>query len=584
MKREADSHTVETETIMQLKVVVIGGVAAGLKAACKTVRLCAEADVTVVEKGEILSYAGCGLPYFISGVVRKREELFSTPIGVARDPGFFKAVKKVKVLNRTEALSIDRQGKKVLVKHIETGEAQTLPYDKLVVATGAQAFVPPIPGADLENVFTVKSVEDADRIRALVDGGSVRKAVIVGGGLIGVEMAESLADCALDVSLVEMLPRILPMLDPEMALLVEKHLDMHGIGVHTGVSVTAFEGDRSVEAVVCGDLRLDADLVILAVGVRPAVDLAVEAGLEIGPFRGIRVDDRMCTSDPDIYAAGDCVEVKNILTGQPSFIPLGSTANKQGRVAAINLCGGDETFPGVLGSTVVKVCDLAVARSGLSESEARAAGFETITCCVPGEDRAHYYPGAAGVILKLVADRESGRLLGAQAVGTGDVSKRIDACVGALTGSLTVDQVSKLDLCYAPPYANALDVLITAANVLKNKMESRFRGIGSAAVKEMLDRGDDFVFLDVRSPDEVSDAAIDGAVNIPLGTLRTAHEQVPRHKPIIAFCAVSLRGYEASLILAAAGHDDVQVMEGGVAAWPFAVTKSKEKTPGRLAQ
>jgi len=559
---------------MQFKVVVIGGVAAGLKAACKTVRLCSEAEVTVIEKGEILSYAGCGLPYFISGVVKKREELFSTPIGVARDPQFFEAVKKVKVLNRTEALSIDRKAKTVLIRHLESGEERTVPYDKLVLATGADAIVPPVAGVDLGNVFTVKSVDDADRIRAVLDGGAVRKAVVVGGGLIGVEMAESLADCALHVSIVERLPRILPMLDPEMAMLVEKHLQMEGISVHTDTAVTALEGDQSVSAVVCDGLRLDADVVILAVGVRPAAGLAAEAGLEIGPFGGIGVDERMRTSDPHIFAAGDCVEVKNILTGQRSFVPLGSTANKQGRVAAINLTGGDESFPGVLGSTVVKVCDLSVARTGLSESEAQTAGFETVTCCVPGEDRAHYYPGSAGVILKLVADAKTGRLLGVQAVGAGDVSKRVDACVGVLTGSLTVDQVSKLDLCYAPPYSNALDVLITAANVLKNKMEGRLRGIGPTLVKEMLDRGDDFFFLDVRSPGEVGEAAIDGAVNIPLGKLRKVVDQVPRDKPVITFCAVSLRGYEASLILAAAGHDDVQVMEGGVAAWPFAVTKS----------
>ncbi len=556
-----------------MKVVVIGGVAAGMKAACKTVRLRADADVTVVEKGEILSYAGCGLPYFISGVVKEREELFSTPVGVARDPGFFETVKKVKVLNRTEALSIDREARTVHVRHVESGETSILPYEKLVIATGAEAFIPPIPGADLDSVFTVKRVEDADRIRAMVDGGTARKAVIVGGGLIGLEMAESLADCALDVSVVEMLPRILPMLDPEIALLVEKHLEEEGITVHTNTSVTAIEGRGAVEAVACGDLRLDADLVILAVGVRPASELAAAAGLETGSFRGIRVDDRMRTSDPDIYAAGDCVEVRNILTGQPSFIPLGSTANKQGRVAAVNLCGGDETFPGVLGSTVVKVCELNVARSGLSESEARTAGFETITCCVPGEDRAHYYPGSAGVILKLVAEKETGRLLGVQAVGTGDVSKRVDACAGALAGSLTVDQLSKLDLCYAPPYSNALDVLITAANVLKNKMEGRLRGITSTAVKEMLDRGEDVFLLDVRSPGEVAEAAVAGARNIPLGKVRHLVDQIPRDKPIITFCAVSLRGYEASLMLKAAGYDDVQVMEGGVAAWPYATER-----------
>jgi NADPH-dependent 2,4-dienoyl-CoA reductase/sulfur reductase-like enzyme/rhodanese-related sulfurtransferase len=557
----------------QLKLVVVGGVAAGMKAACKTARLCPDADVTVIERGEILSFAGCGLPYYVSGVVKKREDLFSTPIGVARDVDFFRMVKNVKVLNRTEAIAVDRGAKTVRVRRLDGGDEETLSYDKLVFATGAKPVVPPVPGADRKNVFTVKSVEDSDRIRSFVEENAPGKAVIIGGGLIGVEMAECLADLALDVSIVEMLPRILPMLDPEIALLVEKHLDDQGIGVLTGRAVSALEGEDAVDRVVCGDFSLDADMVIVAVGVRPESGLAVEAGLKIGSFGGITVDDGMRTSDPDIYAAGDCVEVKNLLTGGSAYVPLGSTANKQGRVAAINLCGGKDVFPGVLGSSVVKVCDFGAARTGLSEKEAREAGFEAVCCSVPAEDRAHYYPGAAGVFLKLVADGKTGRLLGVQAVGPGDVSKRVDSAVAALTAGMTVHQVSRLDLCYAPPYASAMDNLITAANVLRNKMEGLMEGIVNTDVKGMLDRKEDFFLLDVRSPGEVLEAAIEGAVNIPLGKVRGSVDKVPADRPVVVFCALSLRGYEAALILRNAGLKDVKVMEGGVAMWPFATVR-----------
>jgi rhodanese-related sulfurtransferase len=314
--------------------------------------------------------------------------------------------------------------------------------------------------------------------------------------------------------------------------------------------------------------------VILAVGVRPEVSLAAEAGLDLGSFGGIRTDDRMRTSDPDIYAAGDCVETVNILTKKPCFVPLGSTANKQGRVAAVNICGGDEIFPGVLGSTVVKVCDFGVARTGLSEKEAAQAGFQPVCCLVPGDDRAHYYPGALKVLIKMVACAKTGRLLGVQAVGAGDVSKRVDSAVAAITAGMTVNQISKLDLCYAPPYASAMDNLITAANVLENKMEGRMTGIPPTEVHRRLMEGEDIFLLDVRSPGEVAEAAIPNAVNIPLGKVRSALDSVPRNKPVTTFCALSLRGYEASLMLKSAGFEDVTVMEGGIAMWPYKTVRA----------
>jgi rhodanese-related sulfurtransferase len=334
--------------------------------------------------------------------------------------------------------------------------------------------------------------------------------------------------------------------------------------------VTALEGEGGrVKTVVCGDEKLDADLVILAVGVRPNAELAASAGLEIGHLGGIRVDEHMRTSDPDIYAAGDCVECTHLLTGEPCYVPLGSTANKQGRVAAMNLCGEKDTFPGVLGSTVVKVCDFAVGCTGLTEKEAEKAGYDPISSLCPMPDRSHYYPGAKGVLMKLVADRGSGKLLGVQAVGPGEISKRVDSAVAALTTGMTVEQVSKLDLCYAPPYASAMDNLITAANVLRNKIENRMVGINSSQVKQKLADAEDFLLLDVRSPTEVQEVAIPGAVNIPLGKLRAALDEVPSDKPVVCFCQLSLRGYEAATILKAAGRDDVRVMDGGVAMWPY---------------
>jgi pyruvate/2-oxoglutarate dehydrogenase complex dihydrolipoamide dehydrogenase (E3) component/rhodanese-related sulfurtransferase len=389
------------------------------------------------------------------------------------------------------------------------------------------------------------------------------------------EMAESLADCAFDVTVVEMLPQILPMLDSEIALLVQKHLDQQAITVRTGTKVTSLEGeDGRVRAAVCGSERIEADLVIFAVGVRPNTELAAHAGLEIGSLGGIRVDERMCTADPDVYAAGDCVECTHLLTGEPCYLPLGSTANKQGRVAAMNLCGEEDVFPGVLGSTVLKVCDFAVGCTGLTEKQARQAGFETVSCLCPMPDRTHYYPGAKGILLKLVAERGSGRLLGVQAVGPGDVPKRVDSAVAAVTAGMTVEQLSKLDLCYAPPYASAMDNLVTAANVLRNKMEGRMVGIASSEVKQKLEDAEDFFLLDVRSPGEVAAAAIPGAVNIPLGKLRAAVEEIPSDKPVVCFCQLSLRGYEAATILEAAGREGIMVMDGGVAMWPYETVRS----------
>ncbi len=551
-----------------IKVVVVGGVAAGPKVASKIVRLNPDATVTIIEKGEFLSYAGCGLPYYVSGVVKEQAELMCTPVGVVRDSVFFQKVKNVRVLNHTEATMVDRSGKRVQVRGREGAESW-LDYDKLVLATGGNPVVPPLPNIELDNIFTLHGVHDAEGIKTLLSQDKARDVVIVGGGLIGLEATEALVEKGCRVTVVEMLPQILGMLDWEIAKLVEQHLESHGVKVLTGTKVESFKGNGKVEQAVTDRGKLSADMVVVAIGVRPNVKLARDAKLEIGTTGAIKVDRHMRTSDPDIYAAGDCVECVDLLTSKPCYVPLGSTANKQGRVAANSICGRADAFPGVLGSTVCKVFDYCVARTGLSEATARKLGYDVVTAMAPAPDKAHFMPAAQPLLLKLVADKNSRRLFGAQATGPGTGDKRIDVAAMAITGEMTVDQLANADLCYAPPYAPAMDNIITAANVARNKLDGHMVGVSPVEVHRMIQEGVDFVFLDVRSPGEYEQVRLPGATLIPLGALRGRLDELPKAKDIVAFCKISLRGYEAALILKAAGFDQVRVMDGGIAMWPF---------------
>ncbi len=562
----------------EFKIVIVGGVAAGPKTASKIKRLRPDAKVTVVEKGVFLSYAGCGLPYYIAGMVKDQKELMCNPIGVIRDPSYFEKNKDVEVLNRTEAVEIDRVRKRVRIRGIETGDERWLEYDKLVLATGADPVVPPIPGVDLAGVFTLHGVEDAEGIKAMLSQDRALDVTVVGGGLIGVEMTEALVHRGCRVTMVEMLPQILPMLDWEMAHQVQRHMESHGVRVLTETKVTGILGAEqnpgSVGRVETSNGGFRADMVIMAIGVRPNVKLAREAGLELGVTGAIRVNERMESSDPDILAVGDCVECKNLVTGDPGYFPLGSTANKQGRIAAINACGGRDTFPGVVGSTVCKVFDFTVARTGLTEAQAKKARFTVEFALVPAPDKAHFMPDSKLLMLKIVADSRSRRLLGVQAVGPGDGAKRVDVAAVALSAGMTVDDLAKADLCYAPPYSPAMDNIITAADVMRNKLDGIFMGISPMALKERLDAGEEIFLLDVRTPQEVAEAALPGAVNIPLGELRRRVDEVPRDKPVVTFCKISLRGYEAALVLQAAGIQNVSVLAGGVVMWPYGVIRS----------
>ncbi|RLA93539.1 MAG: pyridine nucleotide-disulfide oxidoreductase, partial [Deltaproteobacteria bacterium] len=535
---------------MTKKVLIVGGVATGPKAAARIMRRDPEAEVTILEKGEFISYGACGLPYFISDVVKEHKELMSTPIGVIRDEVFFKNVKGVTVYTKTLAEEIDREKKVVKAVNTETGERREFPYDKLVVGVGGNPVVPPIEGANLNNIFRLSTIQDGLAIKKFLANSKADSAVIVGAGLIGMEMAEAIDIWGAEVTVVEMLEWVLPtILDKDMGLILGKYLEGESINILTSEKVSRFEGDENgkVRKVITDKNELDADMVLLAIGVRPNVDLAKKAGLAIGETGAIQVNEYLQTSDPDIYAGGDCVENTHRLTGKKVYTPMGSTANKHGRVIADHITGEATPFPGVLGTTICKVLDFNVARTGLSEKDARSEGMDVETVICPGQDRPHYYPGRANIIVKLVAEKKTGKLLGAQIIGPGDVAKRIDIVVTALSLGATVEQIASLDLAYAPPYSPAMDNIITAANVMNNKIKGLAKGISPLLVKEKLDRGEDFILLDVRSPDEYDKVRIEhsNVTLIPLGKLRSEIDKLSRDKEIITFCQLSLRGYEA---------------------------------------
>lgn len=560
---------------MANRIVIIGGVACGPKATARARRLDPTSDITIIERGELLSYAGCGMPYYIQGEIATADELMNTPAGVPRDAAFFKNVKDIRVLGRTLAERIDRKKKVVEVVALETGEKSEIPYDKLVLATGADAVMPPFKGADLKGVFRLNHPHDAEGMKAAVLDGC-KRAVIVGAGLIGMEVAEALATHELSVTMVEMMDSVVPaFLDPEIAAHLEKHLEAKGVKVMTTTKVVELQGDDQgrVTGVITDKGSVEADLVLVAIGVRPNSKLAKDSGLEIGVAGAIQVNERMQTSDPDIYAGGDCVESTNRLTGKACYVPLGSTANKHGRIIGDNVTGRDSTFPGVLGTAVFKAFDFTVGRVGLSESECAEQGIPCVTVLTPGPDRAHYYPTAKPIVLKMISHAETGKLLGVQAVGAGDVAKRIDVVATALSYGAATTDIADFDLGYAPPYSSAVDPLAHAANLVENKMSGIAKGLSPARVKAKIDSGDDFILLDVRSPQEVQAVALKNSrvVNIPLGKLRSRLGELPKDKEIVAFCKISVRGYEAQRILDGAGFENVCFLDGGLVGWPYSL-------------
>ncbi|MDF2521077.1 MAG: dehydrogenase, partial [Clostridia bacterium] len=522
------------------RLVVIGAVAAGTKAASKAKRENPDMDVKIFTKEEHISYAGCGLPYYIGNVIKEKNEL------VVRTPEIFKSEQDIDIFTKHEVTKIDPAAKLVYVTDLENNKQMEYGYDKLVIATGASPIKPPLENINLKNIFTLRSVSDAFEIRDLVDAGKVKKAVVVGGGFIGLEVAENLKHRGVDVSLIELAPHILPPFDEEIALLAQNHMIEKGVNIVIGEKVLGFEGENGVVTKVkstAGDF--EADIVVLSIGVRPNVQIATEAGVELGLTKAIKVDKYMQTNVKDIFAVGDCAENVNLVTGLPAWYPMGSTSNKTGRIAGNNVVNSDnmDSLDGVLGTTIVKLFDINAAKTGLSERDARKAGMDVETILVPATDKAHYYPGNKPIITKVIADKATHRVLGAQVIGTGVVDKPIDTFATAISFNAKIEDLTKLDLAYAPPFSMAMSSTIMAANVMLNKMAGKVDTITALELKEKMSSGSVNI-VDVREDAEFFISAIPGAVNIPMGELAKRQSEIDTTKETaILICKVGKRAF-----------------------------------------
>ncbi|MCU0845031.1 MAG: FAD-dependent oxidoreductase [Spirochaetes bacterium] len=557
------------------RIIVIGGSAAGPKAAAKARRLDEEAEIVIIQKAPDLSMASCGYPYYVGGFFDDRNLLICTPTGVVRDPKFYLNAKGIVARTETEAVGIDRKAKTVSVKDLKTGKGESLSYDKLILATGSVPKIPPIPGAGLDGITTLQSMQDADYLRRVRDEKTIKKAVIIGGGLIGIETCEALQLAGIEITVIEMLPQLLTFLDWELAKLVENHVRSKNANVITDNGIAEFLGENGklVGVKLQNGIELPCELAVVAIGVSPNAKLAKEAGLETGLAGGVIVNEYMQTSDPDIYAAGDCVESLNLITGKKVHAPYGDLANLQGRVAGENAAGGNSaTFPGTIQTGICKVFDFTAGSTGLSEKAAQAAGFTDIETVINASpDKPGFMTGLL-LVTKLVVERKTGRILGAQCVGPGDVSKQLATWAMAIKGKLTVDDMINADLPYAPPFSLAIDHSIAAAHIMQNKLKGRMKGISCSEVKKKLDGGATPFILDARGPDEYEQIRIGvGERLIPIGALRNRLNELPGDKgaEIICYCKISLRGYEAARVLEGRGWTNVKVMEGGIMAWPF---------------
>ncbi|WED22702.1 FAD-dependent oxidoreductase [Vibrio sp. JC009] len=558
------------------RIVVIGGSAAGPKTAAKARRLDENAEIILLQKDKDLSMASCGYPYYVGGVFDDRNDLISTPAGVVRDPKFFLNAKGIDARTEMEVISVDAKEQKVDVKDLKTGEVESIEYDKLMMCTGARPFVPPIPGTDLKGITTLQSMKDADYLRKIRDDKEIKKAVVIGGGLIGIETCEALQLAGIEITVVELAPQLLNFLDWKMAKLVENHVKAKGANVMTDNGVAAFLGEEGklTGVKLANGTELPCELAVVAIGVRPNSELAKEAGLEIGETGGIVVDEFMQTSDPNIYAAGDCVESVSMITGKKVHAPMGDLANLQGRVAGENIIMGNSvTFPGVLQTGICKVFDFSAGSTGLSEEAALKQGYEIETVVNASPDKPGFM-GANLLVSKMVVDKKTQKVLGYQSVGPGDVSKQIATATMALNAGFTVENLINLDMPYAPPFSLAIDHFIATAHLMQNKLKGRLKGISVREVKAKLDdpNAEKPFFLDARGPDEFEMMRLGiGETLIPLGALRKRLDELPQDKDreIICFCKISLRGYEASLVLQANGWKNVKVMEGGIMAWPY---------------
>lgn len=556
-----------------MKVVIIGGVAGGASAAARLRRLDERAEIIVFERSGFVSYANCGLPYYIGGTIAEKREL------TLQTPESFWNRFRIRVKTRHEALAIDPAAKTVTVKDLSTGKTFTEGYDKLVLSPGAMPTRPPLPGIDSEKIFSLRTVEDTLRIHDYVRREKPQSAVLVGGGYIGIEVAENLRELGLDVTIVQRPKQLMNTLDYDMATFVHAKLREKGIRLELGRSVSGFkERDGQIFTLIDGQDPLPADLVLLAIGVTPDSGLAKQAGLALGIKGSIVVNDRMETSAPDIYAVGDAVQVKHAVTGQDALIALAGPANKQGRIAADNICGLDSRYRGSQGSSIIKVFDLTVASTGLTEKAAASAGIDADCVVLSPGSHASYYPGARPMTMKVVFEKQTFRLLGAQIAGGEGVDKRIDVLAVALHAGMRADELKDLDLAYAPPYSSAKDPVNMAGFMVENLKRGLVRQ-WHWDEEPSLARDGSITLLDVRTAAEYERGHIDGFRNIPVDELRERLGELDRDKPLYVICQSGLRSYIACRILAQEGFD-CRNFSGG---YRFYAAVTKERGMGSCA-
>lgn len=554
---------------MGKNVLIVGGVAAGTKAAARARRVDPSLNITLITDEPFISYGGCGLPYYIGGVIKEKSQLF------AFTPETFAERNKVNVLVRHRAIQLDTKNKILRAQNLNDQSQVKFNYDYLLIATGARPIRPPLPGIGLKNIFTLRNPDDADAIIKAIKSPGVRRVVVVGGGLIGLETVENLLLHGLEVRVVELLNQLLPPLDEDFAWLVEKHLAEQGVAISKSDGVKAFEpagGDDRVGIVITEHNRFPADVVILSIGAKPNVALAETGGIEIGETGAIKVDPTMRTNYPDVFAAGDCVESYHLVTGKPTYAALGSVANRQGRVAGSNLAGLNTEFPGVVGTMIAKVCELTVARTGLNEKETQRAGINYVRVVLQSSDRAGYYPGRQRMWIKLLAERESRRLIGAQIVGSAGVDKRIDVMATALSAGMKIEDIINLDLAYSPPYSSALDPLNVCGQVLENIISAKTSTLSVMEVNELLrSEPENITIVDIRQPvDTARTGIIPGAIHIPLNELKErAPKELSSDKRIIVYDNDGSQTARACRILKQAGFRRCAGMDGGVALWPY---------------
>jgi NADPH-dependent 2,4-dienoyl-CoA reductase/sulfur reductase-like enzyme/rhodanese-related sulfurtransferase len=540
-----------------MKILIIGGVAGGATAAARARRISETAEITLLERGPYVSYANCGLPYYISGDIKKRSKLLlQTPEG-------FESRYGVKVLVDTEALEIDRKGKRVRAKGPE--EEAWFGYDALILAQGGNPVMPPIDGIGSPNVFRLWTVPDMDRIQEFIETRAPASAVIAGAGFIGLEMAEAFVSRGIAVTVVELLPTVMSTMDPEFGGLVRERLESHTVKVLTGVGLAAVHPE-SAEVQLSDGIRIPGAIVLISVGVRPELALARQAGLTIGKTGGLLVDEHLQTSDPSIWAAGDMNEIVHKVSGRRARVPLAGPANRQGRIAASNALGMPMEYSGALASSVLKIFDSTAACTGLTESAAREAGFDVGAAVVVRDHHAGYYPGAKGLVLKVVYERPTARLLGAQAFGEEGVEKRIDALAVALQGKLTLHDLAERDLSYAPPYSSANDPINMAAFVGENDLSGYSPLITAPQLKCLLESPDSAarpLVLDVRNINEYESSHLKGAQNIAVDELRFRLDEVPRGRPLVVHCKSGFRSHLAMRILKENGWTDLRNLTGG---------------------